>query len=248
VVAVADPAAVVGLPGHGRPSVPAGVAPDTALLDGPLPPVVAPHWKAPTSGGSTGRPKVILSAGAGTERALLSRAGFLRIDPGTTMLVTAPLHHNAPFTFSCIAPASGGHVVVMPRFDAADVLDHIRVHRPTWVCMVPTLMGRVLRLPASVRATADLSSVRTLFHIGAPCPEHVKRGWLDWVAPEVVLEHDSGTEAIAVTAIDGAGLAAPPRLGRAGGRRRNGGRGRRPAADAGSTTRATCIWPTAAAT
>ncbi|PWW55540.1 AMP-binding protein [Actinokineospora spheciospongiae] len=205
VIAVADPAVVVGLPApDGRPSLPAGFLPDQALSDGPLPQVIPPHWKAPTSGGSTGRPKVILSAGTGTAGALLSRAGFLRVERGCTMLITAPLHHNAPFTFSCIALVNAGHVVVMPKFDAADVLAHIGLHRPTWVYMVPTLMGRVLALPPAVRAAANLSSVRTLFHIGAPCPEHVKRGWLEWVAPEVVLEHYSGTEAIAVTAIDGA--------------------------------------------
>ena len=206
VVDVADPRVVVGLPTtDGRPSLPAGFTPDPALSDAPLPPAVPPHWKAPTSGGSTGRPKVILSAGEGVARSLLSRAAFLRITRGTTMLVTAPLYHNAPFTFSCIALANAGHVVVMPRFDPADVLAHITRHRPTWVYMVPTLMGRVLRLPEHVRARADLSSVETLFHIGAPCPEHVKRGWLAWVTrPEVVLEHYSGTEAIAFTAIDGA--------------------------------------------
>lgn len=205
VIEVADPAAVIGTPSQdGRPNVPAGFVPDAALSDELLPSVTPPYWKAPTSGGSTGRPKVILSAGSGAAEVLLSRAGLLRIERRCTLLVTAPLYHNAPFTFSSIALVNAGHVVVMPRFDPADVLAHIRRHRPSWVYMVPTLMGRILRLPEEVRAAADLSSVRTLFHIGAPCPEHVKRGWLEWVRPEVILEHYSGTEAIAVTAIDGA--------------------------------------------
>ncbi|WP_157254515.1 AMP-binding protein [Nonomuraea typhae] len=206
VIKVADSAAVIGLPSpDGRPSLPAGFVPDPALSDAPLLPVTPPHWKAPTSGGSTGLPKVILSAGSGTTNALLSRAGFLRIERRSTFLLTAPLYHNAPFTFASIALVNAGHVVVMPRFDPADVLSHIRRHRPSWVYMVPTLMGRILRLPEAVRAGADLASVRTLFHIGAPCPDHVKRGWLDWLGrPEALLEHYSGTEAIAVTAIDGA--------------------------------------------
>ncbi|MCK1815688.1 AMP-binding protein [Streptomyces sp. XM4011] len=216
VIEVADPALVIGLPSpDGRPALPAGHRPDPALPDTPLEPVIPPHWKAPTSGGSTGCPKVVLSAGAGTSEALLARAESLRIDRGSTFLVTAPLHHNAPFTFSAIALLNAGHVVVMRRFDPGDVLSHITRYRPTWVYLVPTLMGRILRLPAGVRATADLSSVRTLFHLGAPCPEHVKRGWLTWVSPEVVLEHYAGTEAIAVTAIDGADwLAHPGSVGR----------------------------------
>lgn len=205
VIEVAKPAAVIGLPSpDGTPSVPSGFVPDAALPDEPLPPVIPQYWKAPTSGGSTGIPKVILSAGDGRAEVLLSRAGFLRIERGCTFLVTAPLYHNAPFTFSAIALVNAGHVVVMPRFDPADVLAHIRRYLPAWVYLVPTLMGRILKLPEEVRAATDLSSIRTLFHIGAPCPEHVKRGWLEWVRPEVVLEHYSGTEAIAVTAIDGA--------------------------------------------
>ncbi|GCD46007.1 AMP-dependent synthetase [Streptomyces paromomycinus] len=204
VIDVANPAVVVGLPSpDGRPSLPAGFEPDPALSDEPLPPVVPPCWKAPTSGGSTGRPKIILSQDAGTAEAVLARAGSLRIDPGCTFLVTAPLYHNAPFTFSLVALVNAGHVVVMPRFDAADVLRHIERYRATWVYLVPALMGRILRLPGEIRAAADLSSVRTLFHVGAPCPEHVKRGWLDRLPPHVVLEHYTGTEAIAMTAIDG---------------------------------------------
>lgn len=204
VIGVADPAVVVGLSSpDGRPSLPPGFEPDPALSGEPLPPVVPPCWKAPTSGGSTGRPKIIMAADAGTSEAVLARAGSLRIEPGCTFLVTAPLYHNAPFTFSLVALASAGHVVVMPRFDPSDVLAHIERYRTTWVYLVPALMGRILRVPAGIRAAADLSSVRTLFHVGAPCPEHVKRGWLEWVPPRVLLEHYTGTEAIAVTAIDG---------------------------------------------
>jgi bile acid-coenzyme A ligase len=206
-VEIADPAAVIGLPEEfnpdGRPWLPAGFTPDPALADSPLPPATPPSWKAPTSGGSTGRPKIIVAAGAGTVEVITARAPTLRIDPGSVFLVTAPLYHNAPFMFSLVALVNEGHVVVMERFDPADVLDQVRRHRITWLYTVPTLLGRILRLPDDVRAAADLSSVRTVFHVGAPCPEHVKRGWLDWVGPERVLELYAGTESIAVCMIDG---------------------------------------------
>ncbi|HEY4008246.1 MAG TPA: AMP-binding protein [Pseudonocardia sp.] len=203
-IEIADPAVVLGLEtADGRPWLPAGFEPDPALDDGPLPPAVPPYWKAPTSGGSTGRPKIILAAAAGTAEAIVARAGATRVDRGSVLLVTAPLYHNAPLTFSLMALVDAGHVVVMERFDPADVLDRISRHRATWVYAVPTLMGRMLRLPAEVRAAADLSSVRTLFHVGAPCPEHVKRGWLEWIEPYKVLELYAGTESIAVCTIDG---------------------------------------------
>jgi bile acid-coenzyme A ligase len=207
---------VVGLPApDGRPSLPPGFRPDPALSAEPLPPALPPSWKAPTSGGSTGRPKIIVAAGPGTVEVVVARAPALRIDPGSTFLVTAPLYHNAPFMFSLVALVNAGHVVVMERFDPLDVLAHIERHRATWVYTVPTLLGRILRLPEEVRAAADLSSVRTLFHVGAPCPEHVKRGWLDWIEPSRMLELYAGTESIAVCMIDGEDwLAHPGSVGR----------------------------------
>jgi bile acid-coenzyme A ligase len=214
---LADPPVVIGLePPDGRPWVPAGFlaednAPDgtaatavapVALDAGPLPPLTPPAWKAPTSGGSTGRPKIILSGGAGTAEVITARAAALRIEPDSVFLVTAPLYHNAPFMFSLIALVLGGHVVVMPRFDPVDVLAHVTKHRVTWLYAVPTLMGRILRLPAEAQR-ADLSSVRTLLHVGEPCPEHVKRAWLERLEPERIIELYAGTESIAVCMIDG---------------------------------------------
>jgi bile acid-coenzyme A ligase len=162
---IAGARVVIGLdPGDGRPWLPAGFTPDPSLDDGPLPPVTPPSWKAPTSGGSTGRPKIIVHGGEGTVEAITGRAARLRIADDEVFLVTAPLYHNAPFMFSLIALVAGGHVVVMPRFDPADVLDHVARHRITWLYAVPTLMGRMSRLPEEVREAADLSSVRTLLH------------------------------------------------------------------------------------
>src|SRR4029453_7464657 len=60
----AAPSLVVGLdPSEvtDRPAVPAGVEPEAPLADDALPPGVPASWKAPTSGGSTGRPKLIVA-------------------------------------------------------------------------------------------------------------------------------------------------------------------------------------------
>jgi bile acid-coenzyme A ligase len=214
---LADSPVVVGLdPGDGRPWLPIGFQPDPALDDSPLPPATPPSWKAPTSGGSTGRPKIILAGGAGTVEAIGARGPAMRIAPDEVFLVTAPLYHNAPVTFALMSMVLGGHVVVMERFDPADVLAHVARYRVTWMYAVPTLMGRLLRLSEEVRAAADLTSIRTLLHVGVPCPEHVKRGWLDWLGPERVLELYGGTESIALCMIDGADwLRHPGSVGRA---------------------------------
>jgi bile acid-coenzyme A ligase len=226
-VELADPPLVVGLEAADRPWLPAGWVPDPALPADPLPPAVPPSWKAPTSGGSTGRPKIIVSGEPGTLGAVTRRAERLRIghgrdDPravdrerGDVFAVTAPLHHNAPFLFSLVALARGCPLLVLDRFDGAHVLDAVTRHRVHWLYAVPTLMGRILRLPPEVRAAADLSSVRTLLHVGAPCPADVKRGWIEWLGPERVVELYAGTESIAVCMIDGVEwLARPGSVGR----------------------------------
>src|ERR1700674_3994516 len=68
IVELAQPAIVVGAPSSahpGRTCLPAGFEPPAGLADGPLADAVAPSLKAPTSGGSTGRPKLILSGDPG---------------------------------------------------------------------------------------------------------------------------------------------------------------------------------------
>ncbi|MER7013528.1 AMP-binding protein [Saccharopolyspora sp. NPDC000359] len=201
---VADPALVVGLePVDGRPWLP-GDADVADESDAALPDVVGPAWKAPTSGGSTGRPKLIVSGREASAEAVLSGIDHLRLERDGVLLTTAPLHHNAPFMFSLIGLLLGNHVVLMSRFDADRALGLVEQHAVTWLYVVPTMMGRMLRLPAERRAAVDVSSLRTVFHVGAPCPPHVKRGWIDWVGPERVVEVYAGTEALASTVIDGA--------------------------------------------
>ncbi|MEJ8278213.1 AMP-binding protein [Pseudonocardia spirodelae] len=205
VLAVAAPALVVD-----------GALPDTSGFgDGPLPDVVGPSWKAPTSGGSTGTPKVIVAGQAGCVEHVLARADGLRIDRDGVFLCTAPLHHNAPYMFSLMALLQGHHVVLMGRFDAARTLELVGAYGATWLYAVPTMMGRMLRLPEQDWAAADVSSLRTVLHVGAPCPPQVKRGWIERVGAETVFEIYSGTESQSGTAIDGRDwLARPGSVGR----------------------------------
>jgi bile acid-coenzyme A ligase len=212
VLDVADPSLVVGLEPADRPWVPGDVAAD-GYDDGPLPEVVGPSWKAPTSGGSTGRPKVIVAGQRACTEEVLARADGLRLDRDGVMLCTAPLHHNAPYMFSLMALLQGHHVVIEKRFDAQRTLDLVERHGVTWLYVVPTMMSRILRLPDP--GAPDLSSLRTVLHVGAPCPPDVKRGWLDLAGPDVVVELYSGTESQAGTVIDGREwLAHPGSVGR----------------------------------
>lgn len=206
IIKVADPSLVVGLDpagSAGRPTVTSGFTPDGSLSDEPLPPAVAPYWKAPASGGSTGAPKLILSTAPAVLEALTPFVGLAKMTPNGVSLVTGPLYHNGPFMTSSIALFAGCHLIVMTRFDPATALELIQKYSVDWMYAVPTMMNRIWRLPEEVRESADLSSLKTVVHTGAPCPPWLKESWINWLGPEKIVEVYAGTETQAITIIGG---------------------------------------------
>jgi bile acid-coenzyme A ligase len=218
IIELANPSLVVGVdPADvaGRATVPAHFAPDPALPDTPLPPAVPASFKAPTSGGSTGRPKLIVAAEPGIWEGLEGFTELLRIPADGVHLVTGPLYHNGPLVTSMLALLRGNHLVVMPRFDPAGALALVERHRVDWMYAVPTMMHRIWRLPETERRAFDLDSLGVVFHMGAPCPRWLKQAWIDWLGGERILELYGGTEAQAVTFLTGTEwLAHPGSVGR----------------------------------
>ena len=170
--------------------------------ESPLEDRIAPYYKAPTSGGSTGRPKLILSGGPGV--VLREGAGAYRTQPDDTMIMPGPLYHNGPFTSAFGGLNKGAHLVVLPRFDAEKTLEAVHRHGGSWMYLVPTMMSRIWRLPQEVRDRYDVTTLRTVWHLAAPCPPWLKEAWIRWLGPEVIMELYAGTEAQAVTIISGA--------------------------------------------
>jgi bile acid-coenzyme A ligase len=172
-----------------------------ASHDDPLEDTVAAVWKAPTSGGSTGRPKLILSGGAALYTPV--EVGGWRTTSEDVMIMPGPLYHNGPFSSSFDGLNQGAHLVIMPRFDAEETLRTVDRHRGTWMYLVPTMMSRIWRLPGEVRAQYDVASLATVWHLAAPCPPWLKEAWIEWLGPEVIMELYGGTEGQAVTFITG---------------------------------------------
>ena len=153
-VELAEPKVVITVrcrPLPGPATVDPAARPDDP--DRPLPDVVSPAWKAPTSGGSTGRPKLIV---AGDAAELDPEARPCRppsaIPAEGCLVMPGPLYHNGPLDL--VVPASllsGGHVVLLERFDAEATLAAIQDHRADVVYLVPTMMKRIWRLPEEVR-------------------------------------------------------------------------------------------------
>jgi bile acid-coenzyme A ligase len=209
ILALADPAVVVTGPDATAPDVSApvrtlaelGADGDTAHSTDDLEPRIATSWKAPVSGGSTGRPKIILSG----REAVTSDfdPSFWGIGPGERALITAPLFHNAPLSTTLSTIFRGGSVCMLSRFDAEGTLAEIDRFGATWIYLVPTMMRRILALPEDVRASYSLASVRSFWHCAEPCPAWLKAEWIDWVGAERLWELYAGTEAEAGCTIRG---------------------------------------------
>lgn len=203
IVELADPPVILGAEAADFPG--RATLPDEIDLEGIArwsgPDLAASSWKAPTSSGSTGRPKIVLAGASAHIDPEQPVAAF--IPPRAVQLVCGPLSHSAPFTYALRGLMTGHTIVLLPRFSAEAALDAIERHRVSWAMLVPTMMHRMLRLPAETRAAADLSSLQSILHIGARCAEPVKRGWIDWIGAERVLEVYAGSESAGLTLIRG---------------------------------------------
>ncbi|TCP53465.1 bile acid-coenzyme A ligase [Tamaricihabitans halophyticus] len=204
IVELAEPRLIVGVDQTVHPDrtcVPKGFSPDAGLSSEPLPDAVSPAWKAPTSGGSTGRPKLIVAGQPGTFPPVPGAA--FGITSGGVQLVTGPLYHSSPFGMSSLGLFSGQHLVVLPKFDPVAALDAITTYQVTWLNLVPTMMVRMLRAIEAEPERFDLATLDVVWHMAAPCPAWVKEAWIDLLGPDKVLEMYGGSENQALTVITG---------------------------------------------
>ncbi len=170
--------------------------PETPIAD------EAPGTDMLYSSGTTGFPKGIKSPVPATfeqpPRAVEIGSRFFGYSQDAVYLCPAPLYHAAPLRWSLAIQRLGGTVILMERFDAAAALAAIARHRINVAQVVPTHLARMLALPAEERAKHDISSLRSVFHAGAPCPVALKQQAIDWLGP-IVGEFYSGTEGVGLT-------------------------------------------------
>ncbi|HEX3179384.1 MAG TPA: AMP-binding protein [Methylomirabilota bacterium] len=138
------------------------------------PPPAAVGGSMVYTAGTTGKPKGALRRVTDPSSVLPRLAALDCVDPAHVHLVAGPLYHSAPGGFASYAHMVGATVVVMRKFDAEDALRHIARHRCTTTFMAPTLLKRIVDLPADVRARYDVSSMRSIVVAAAPCPMRVK--------------------------------------------------------------------------
>ena len=171
------------------------------------------------SSGTTGRPKGILrdlpeAAPSDPLPVMDFVSAMFGFRKGMTYLNPAPLYHSAPQASVSASLRLGATTVVMEHFDAEQWLALVERYQVTNCQMVPVMFSRLLRLPDDVRARYDTSSLECIVHAAAPCPEHVKRGMIDWLGP-IITEYYGATEANGFTFCDSAQwLAHPGTVGR----------------------------------
>lgn len=174
----------------------------------PLPDAAASSWKAVATSGSTGAPKVVAATAPALLDPTVPVTSFLPREQ--VQLVTAPLHRSAPFTYAFRGLFTGHTLVLAGDPDPAAWLAAVATYRVTWTMTSPAFLHRLMLLPESTRRAADLTSLRTLLHIGAPCPVPLKRAVIDWLGPERVVEVYAGSESNGLTVIDGGEWLAHP--------------------------------------
>lgn len=158
------------------------------------------------SSGTTGRPKGILRPLPDHGVGELGEPNLLTLysaDETSVFFNAAPLYHSAPLFFCLGFIKSGGTVVLSGQFDAVTSLEAIQRYSVTHGLWVPTMFIRMLKLPADVRTSFDVSSQKVAIHGAAPCPITVKERMIEWWGP-ILNEYYAGTEGNGLTVIGSA--------------------------------------------
>ncbi|WIY00577.1 fatty-acid--CoA ligase FadD8 [Amycolatopsis mongoliensis] len=131
---------------------------------GPLKPADLPPDQVVSityTGGTTGKPKGVM----GTAQAMATMTQIQLAEwewpEAPKFLICTPLSH-AGAAFFAPTLLKGGSLVVVPKFDPADVLRIIEEERITATMLVPTMLYALMDHPDS--RTRDLSSLQTVYY------------------------------------------------------------------------------------
>lgn len=101
----------------------------------------------------------------------------LRVDD--VHLVACPLYHSTAFGFLALSQLLGQTAVLMDEFAPEAFLALVERHEVTTSAVVPTMLHRILDLPAETRAKYDTRSLRAMLSGGAPLPGPLATRFMD---------------------------------------------------------------------
>ncbi|WP_024799616.1 acyl-CoA synthetase [Nocardia sp. BMG51109] len=194
-----------------------GVDPSIPTLDSlrddrspdPVPAPEKPGGMVILTSGTTGTPK-----GAPREKvSVFISAQFLDRIPlprNGTMVVAAPVFHATGLSQFTLGLALGNRMVFQQRrFDPEKTLANIAEYQATSLVVVPTMLQRMLDLPAETLAKYDMSSLNMLFAAGSAIPPDVVTRTLDYFG-DVLYNVYGSTECAVITVASPADLRIAP--------------------------------------
>ena len=136
--------------------------------------------------GTTGRPKGVMLS----HRAILQVSYNLSMETGPwatgeKILLMQPLSHGAGF-FVLPYVFKGGACVIMPKFDAAEVLRLAALHRIETIKLIPTMLQRMLRVPGV--ESARLPHLRAMIYGASPMPHEPLRRAIEVFGPGKLIQ------------------------------------------------------------
>jgi len=124
--------------------------------------------------GTTGRPKGVMLTHKNVKSHALGTIAELHLTDSDNWFHVAPLFHLADAWATFAITWVGGKHVILPTFDALEVLQMIEAERITLTNLIPTMLNMMVNHPDVNRF--DYSSLRVLLSGGAPiAPETVRK-------------------------------------------------------------------------
>ncbi len=145
------------------------------------------------TGGTTGFPKGVMQTHLNIWSSCIMRIAESAPLPNTAVLHAAPFFHVAGLGRALVQFIAGESHVIIPAFDAGEVLKAINDEAVSEMLLVPTMIQAVLNHPDFART--DLSRFRRITYGASPIPESLLNRVIDCL-PGVELAHSYGmTEA-----------------------------------------------------
>jgi fatty-acyl-CoA synthase len=165
---------------------------------GPVPPPVKPGGLTLLTSGTSGTPK---GAPRGKTSPLFSAQLLDRVPRrrNEVCLLGAPIFHGTGLGQAVLSLALGNRLVLHRRFDPGATLRAIADHRCDVLVVVPTMLQRILALPADVLDAVDTSSLRIIYVSGSAMPPDLVVRTLDRFGP--VLYNQYGSTELAVITV-----------------------------------------------
>jgi acyl-CoA synthetase (AMP-forming)/AMP-acid ligase II len=149
------------------------------------------------TGGTTGRSKgAMLTHNNHMFNGLAMWAGLDRVSGDLRYLHAPPMFHIADALFVHAVTLIGGRHFILPRFDAASVIDAVHEHEITDVYLVPTMIISLLDALEAGRET--LPSLKRIYYGAAPMPEAILRRLMRMVPDAGPIQLYGQTEAAPV--------------------------------------------------